>query len=79
MNLRKRDNYKGYQFFDDCIIFCKRWDHASFDPTYKNLSIDFFMPMVNEVFARKPFSKDAVSAHSTPLVNREIAIRQGEG
>ena len=77
-NLRKRDRHKGNQFFDDCVLFCERWDQASFDPNYKNLSIDFFAPMVHQVFARKPYSKFFVNAKPSPLVNREIAIkRQG--
>ena len=77
-DLRNRDRYKGNQFFGNCMIFCEWWDQASSDPHYKNLSIDFFAPMVHEVFARKPYSEVVVNAKPCPLVNQEIAIkRQG--
>ena len=51
-NLKKRDRYKGNLVFDDFVMFCERWDQASFDSNYKNLSIDFFAPMLHEMFAR---------------------------
>jgi predicted HD phosphohydrolase len=50
----KRDSYRDNMYFDDCVEFCERWDQSSFDPEYKNLSLDFFAPMVREVFARRP-------------------------
>lgn len=51
----KRDRHKGHPYFDDCAAFCERWDQASFDPAYADLPLDFFVPMVREVFARKPY------------------------
>ena len=50
----KRDRHQGHPYFDDCATFCERWDQASFDPDYDTLPLDFFAPMVREVFARKP-------------------------
>jgi len=59
-NPDKRDTYKGHPCFDDCADFCERWDQSSFDPEYDTLPIEFFAPMVREVFARKPYDPDVI-------------------
>ncbi len=51
----KRERHRGHPCFDDCADFCERWDQASFDPDYDTLPLDFFAPLVREVFARKPY------------------------
>lgn len=50
-----RDQYRGHAYFDDCEAFCERWDQTSFDPAYDDLPLEFFRPMVMEVFARAPY------------------------
>ena len=35
--------------------FCERWDQSSFDPDYPTKSLEYFEPMVREVFARKAY------------------------
>ncbi|MEM9715059.1 MAG: HD domain-containing protein [Pseudomonadota bacterium] len=69
----KRDQYKGHAFFDDCAAFCERWDQSSFDPAYDTLPLEFFAPMVQEVFARTPYEGSVIEAAPQPLVNAEIA------
>ncbi|MDG1530293.1 MAG: HD domain-containing protein [Paracoccaceae bacterium] len=59
-NPNKRDMYKDHQYFDDCATFCARWDQNSFNPDYETLDIDFFAPMVREVFARTPYDPNVV-------------------
>jgi len=54
-NPHKREKYKEHIYFQDCSDFCELWDQKSFDPNYETKSIDFFVPMVEEVFARKPY------------------------
>lgn len=54
-NQHKRDQYAGHRYFDDCAEFCERWDQASFDPDYDDKPLEFFAPMVREVFARTPY------------------------
>jgi predicted HD phosphohydrolase len=51
----KRERHRSSPYFDDCAAFCERWDQASFDPDYDTLPLDFFAPMVREVFDRKPY------------------------
>ncbi|MEM8794779.1 MAG: peptidase [Pseudomonadota bacterium] len=70
----KRERHRGSPYFDDCAAFCERWDQASFDPEYDDLPLDFFAPMVREVFARKPFDPAVIRAgEREPLVNETVA------
>ena len=39
--------------FRSCVDFCERWDQSSFDPAYPTEKLDFFVPMVREVFSRR--------------------------
>ena len=66
----KRDRHRGSPYFDDCAAFCERWDQASFDPAYDVLPLDFFAPMVHEVFARKPWDPGVTRpGHRNPLTD----------
>lgn len=59
-NPQKRDAYAGHPYFDDCATFCERWDQSSFDPDYEAQPLEFFAPMVREVFARTPYDPAVV-------------------
>ena len=73
-NPDKRDRFKGNPYFDDCAEFCERWDQASFDPEYDDFPLDFFVPMVREVFARTPYDPDVVRPGARePLLNPTAA------
>jgi len=61
-NQHKRDRHAGHAYFDDCATFCERWDQASFDPAYKDLPLEFFAPMVREVFARNAYDPEVIRA-----------------
>jgi len=70
----KRDRHTGHPYFEDCAAFCERWDQASFDPDYDDLPLEFFAPMVRDVFARTPYSSDIIRpGQREPLVNLDIA------
>jgi predicted HD phosphohydrolase len=58
----KRERHRDNPYFDDCAEFCERWDQASFDPDYDTKPLEFFAPMVDEVFARKPYDPAVVRA-----------------
>lgn len=73
-NQHKRDQYAGHPYFDDCATFCERWDQASFDPEYDDLPLEFFAPMVRDVFARTPYDPDVVRAgERVPLMDAGLA------
>ena len=73
----KRDRFKDSPFFDDCAVFCERWDQASFDPEYDTLPLSFFAPMVEEVFARTPYDPDVIQAGVRgPLSDADLAANR---
>ena len=72
-NQNKRDKFNGHEFFNDCAEFCERWDQTSFDPSYDDLPLDFFRPMVEEVFAREPYNPEILNAKSMPLFDPDIS------
>ena len=70
----KRERHRGHPCFDDNAEFCERWDQASFDPDYDDLPLEFFAPMVREVFSREAYAPDVIqSGIRIPLVQPEIA------
>lgn len=76
-NPNKRDQFKDSPFFDDCAVFCERWDQASFDPAYDTLPLSFFAPMVEEVFARTPYDPNIIQAGvRTPLTDAVAAANR---
>ena len=65
-------------YFDDCAEFCERWDQASFDPDYADLPLEFFAPMVREVFDRVPYDPAVIrTGEREPLTNPQLAAERG--
>jgi predicted HD phosphohydrolase len=61
-NPDERDRFVGEPYYQSAVDFCERWDQCSFDPDYDNLALDFFSPMVEQVFARKPYDAKVLAA-----------------
>ena len=55
-NRNQRDKYKEHKYYEDALNFCEKWDQASFDPDFKNLTLEEFKPMIKRIFSRKPHS-----------------------
>lgn len=51
-----REQFRNHTYYQKAVDFCEQWDQCSFDPNYDSEKLDFFIPMIREVFARKPFS-----------------------
>ncbi|NNF56134.1 MAG: HD domain-containing protein [Acidimicrobiales bacterium] len=47
-----RDRYSASPYFDACVDFCANYDQNCFDPEYASMTLDDFIPMLNEVFGR---------------------------
>ena len=58
----ERDKFKDHPCYQSCVDFCERWDQSSFDPDYPTQPLEFFAPMVREVFARKPYDPAHIRA-----------------
>ena len=48
-----RDRFKDHPWFNDAVEFCELYDQNCFDPEYPSKPLEFFRPMVEEVFRRK--------------------------
>lgn len=74
----KRNIYQGHKYFKDCEIFCERWDQTSFDPAYDSLPLEFFRPMVEQVFARNANDRAVMNAPDQAPANPDVAQRRAE-
>lgn len=59
-NQHEREKYRDSPYYQSCVDFCERWDQSSFDPAYGTRPLDFFVPMVREVFARKAHAPEVI-------------------
>lgn len=75
-NRHARDRFAGHLYFEDCDLFCERWDQSSFDPDYDNLTLDFFRPMVREVFARPAYDPDIIRAGQRVPLSDDARAKQ---
>ena len=50
-----REAYRDHERYQSCVDFCERWDQASFDPDFETKPLEYFEPMMREVFSRAPF------------------------
>ena len=48
----ERDRFVDHQWYEDCVAFCERWDQASFDPDYVTAPLEYFEPLVFDLFGR---------------------------
>lgn len=55
-----RDRFRDHPCWQSCADFCERWDQSSFDPDYDYEPLEFFEPMVREVFSRMAYDPDVV-------------------
>ncbi len=51
----ERERNRNAPYYDDCVYFCENWDQVSFDPAYRSLPVEFFRPLVMDVFSRSPY------------------------
>ena len=72
-----RETFRDHLYFDDCASFCERWDQCSFDPDYADQPLEFFEPLLREVFTRAPNHAEVVRAGDRePLQNPALARKR---
>lgn len=52
MNCDMREAFRGHEHFEDTARFCELYDQSSFDSAYESAPLEFFEPMVRQVFER---------------------------
>jgi predicted HD phosphohydrolase len=73
-NRHAREKFNGHPYYEDCANFCEMWDQNSFDPDAETLPLEFFRPLVEEVFARPAYDAAVIQAGvRVPLTNSDIA------
>ena len=51
-----RDKYKGHDYYEYTAEFCHKYDQNSFDPDYKTMALDDFMPALETVLSNPKHS-----------------------
>lgn len=51
-NRNARDAYKDHEFYASSVKFCHEYDQNCFDPDYESESLEFFRPILGNVFAK---------------------------
>ena len=46
-----RQQFETHEYYDHCAEFCHKYDQTAFDPDYKNEPLEFFIPIVEKLFA----------------------------
>jgi len=54
MDKNTRDRFRDNPWFDEAVEFCEKYDENCFDPAYQSEPLEFFRPMLEEVFTRVP-------------------------
>jgi predicted HD phosphohydrolase len=49
-----RDHFRDHPWYEDTVEFCELYDQNCFDPDYDSLPLEFFAPMLEQVFSRPP-------------------------
>jgi len=44
-----RDQFKAHEYYDYTEEFCRKYDQCSFDKTYRSMSLDDFVPVLESV------------------------------
>ncbi len=47
----ERDKFKSHPYYQDALKFSDEYDQNSFDPDFKSLPLEFFVPLVKRVFS----------------------------
>ena len=56
-----KDAYYGHEYFDDAVNFCEKYDSPAFNPNEEIMDIDFFKPLLIDVFSRVPYQNDTMN------------------
>lgn len=47
-----RDQYADHQYYASAVKFCHQYDQNCFDPDYHSEPLDFFQPMIQQMFSK---------------------------
>lgn len=67
LNKNERDRWRDHHWFDACEKFCRDYDQLSFDPTFPSKPLEYFIPMINEIFSRPAFASDIIKPDTVKM------------
>lgn len=47
-----REKYRDHPYYQKAVEFCEKYDQNCFDPNYDSMPMEFFEPMVRQLFSR---------------------------
>lgn len=56
----ERERWRGHPHFDWTAEFVARYDQAASDPGYRSEPLETFIPMVHNIFSRKPVDRRSI-------------------
>ena len=68
-----RDRFSDHVHHQHTIDFCELYDQTSFDPNYDTLPLEFFEPMVRNIFARTPWKHCGEQLSEPAQSKKELA------
>jgi len=71
-----REQFLEHAFYEDAVYFCEYWDQTSFDPDYPHLSLDFFKPLIMQVFSRKAFNTEVIQPNIRVALHNPLLAAQ---
>ena len=61
INAHERERWRGHEYFDWTAEFVARYDQAACDPDYPCEPLEAFVPMVRNIFSRKPVDRRSIN------------------
>lgn len=52
LNRDLREQFRGHPYFEATARFCHRYDQVSFDPNFRSMPLEAFVPMLSRVFSQ---------------------------
>jgi predicted HD phosphohydrolase len=59
-----RDRFAEHQYYSSAIKFCHHYDQNCFDPDYDSETLEFFKPMIQQMFSKpKSFDEEFIARY----------------
>ncbi|MFT6034401.1 MAG: putative HD phosphohydrolase [Arenicella sp.] len=59
-----RDQFAEHQYYSSAVKFCHQYDQNCFDPHYKSEPLEFFQPIIQQVFSKpRAFDQEHIARY----------------
>jgi predicted HD phosphohydrolase len=74
----EREYFKDHPCYQACLDFCEKWDQSSFDPDYPTKPLEYFEPMLRNIFTRTAFDPKYVGKQTITKSANDIILSGAE-